>query len=74
MVAPDRQGEGLGRLLLVHAERLAPEHADRFGLFTGAGSTRNLAMYERAGYHRVGTDDGLVHLEKVRQEGRTGRP
>lgn len=64
MVAPDRQGAGLGRLLLAHAERSAPGRADRFALFTGARSTRDLAMYERAGYRRVGSGDAVVHLEK----------
>lgn len=74
MVAPDRQGEGLGRMLLTHAERLAPEQAERFALFTGAGSTRNLAMYERAGYRRASADEAIVHLEKPRRHRPTPRP
>lgn len=68
MVAPDRQGEGLGRRLLAHAERAAPASVDRYALFTGRRSTRNLAMYERAGYRRVGEDEAVVHLEKPRPE------
>jgi GNAT superfamily N-acetyltransferase len=74
MVAPDRQGEGLGRRLLAHAEESAPEDADRFALFTGRRSTRNLAMYERAGYRRVGGDEAVVHLEKPRRPGAGARP
>jgi tRNA (guanine37-N1)-methyltransferase len=70
MVAPDRRGEGLGRHLLSHIESVAPATATRFALFTGAGSVRNLAMYERAGYRRVGGDDDVVHLEKARAEPR----
>jgi GNAT superfamily N-acetyltransferase len=70
MVAPDRRGEGLGRRLLSHIESVAPATATRFALFTGAGSVRNLAMYERAGYRRVGGDDDVVHLEKARAEPR----
>jgi len=66
MVAPDRRGEGIGGGLLRHAETAAPEGADRFALFTGARSLRNLGMYERAGYRRVAADDVLVHLEKAR--------
>jgi len=65
MVAPDRQGEGLGRRLLAHAEASAPPQVDRFALFTGRRSTRNLALYERAGYRRVGEDAAVVHLEKA---------
>jgi GNAT superfamily N-acetyltransferase len=64
MVAPDRQGQGIGRRLLAHVEALAPEGVERLALFTGARSTRNLAVYERAGYRRVHTDDAVVHLEK----------
>ena len=66
MVAPDRRGEGLGGLLLRHAEERAPREAERLALFTGRRSDRNLAMYERAGYCRVGGDDAVVHLEKAR--------
>ena len=68
MVAPDRQGEGLGRRLLMHAETAAPAGIRRFALFTGRRSDRNLAMYERAGYRRTGGDEAVVHLEKVRPE------
>jgi len=69
MVAPDRRGEGLGRRLLAHIESVAPEGAQRFALFTGRRSTRNLAMYERAGYRRTAADDAVVHLEKDRSQG-----
>jgi tRNA (guanine37-N1)-methyltransferase len=50
MVAPDLQGEGLGRMLLEHAESLAPPDATSYALFTGAGSLANLRMYKKAGY------------------------
>jgi GNAT superfamily N-acetyltransferase len=74
MVAPDRQGEGLGRRLLAHAEAAAPDEVDRFALFTGRRSTRNLASYERAGYRRTGEDAAVVHLEKPRPQGPGARP
>jgi GNAT superfamily N-acetyltransferase len=64
MVAPDRRGAGLGGRLLRHAEAQAPASAVRLALFTGRRSAANLAMYERAGYFRVGGDDAVVHLEK----------
>jgi tRNA (guanine37-N1)-methyltransferase len=50
MVAPDLQGQGLGRLLLEHAEAAAPAQATTYVLFTGARSTANLRMYKKAGY------------------------
>ena len=68
-IAPDRQGEGLGRRLLAHAEA----EAARLGLvelrlLTNERYSRNIAMYEHYGYretHRephLGTD--LVHFRK----------
>ena len=49
MVAPDLEGRGLGRWLLAHVERLAPAEATSYRLFTGAGSERNLRMYQQGG-------------------------
>jgi GNAT superfamily N-acetyltransferase len=66
MVAPDRRGEGLGRRLLAHIESVAPSEVQTLALFTGVGSERNVAMYERAGYRRVAADTEVVHLEKAR--------
>ncbi|WIX87597.1 GNAT family N-acetyltransferase [Amycolatopsis sp. DG1A-15b] len=70
MVAPDFAGRGLGRRLLAHAEAQAPVEARRFALFTGARSTRNIALYQRAGYRLTdapapdGHIAGAVYLEK----------
>lgn len=50
MIAPDLEGLGLGRWLLARAEGLAPESVTRFILFTGENSTRNIRIYQRAGY------------------------
>lgn len=50
MVAPDLAGQGIGSWLLAHAEAQAPEGTTEVALFTGARSTRNIALYERAGY------------------------
>lgn len=58
MVAPDLAGQGLGRHLLDRVEQLAPSHTRTFELFTGARSTRNIRLYERAGYRIV--EDDLV--------------
>lgn len=50
MVAPDLEGQGLGRWLLARAEGLAPDSVTRFMLFTGENSMRNIRIYQRAGY------------------------
>ena len=71
MVAPDLQGQGLGRALLDEIERLAPSTATTYSLFTGAGSRRNQRMYQRAGYRLRGEiEPGVVLLTKRR----AGRP
>jgi GNAT superfamily N-acetyltransferase len=81
MVAPDLAGRGLGRRLLSHAEAHAPADVRRFALFTGARSTRNITMYQRAGYRLVdapaadGHIRGAVYLEKdVTQRKNPGPP
>ncbi|MEQ4303056.1 GNAT family N-acetyltransferase [Plantactinospora sp. B6F1] len=71
IVAPDVQGRGIGTMLLRAAEQAAPPGVARFELFTGAASTRNLALYEHLGYaafarRRVSESVELVYLEKAR--------
>jgi GNAT superfamily N-acetyltransferase len=68
MVAPDVAGQGLGRWLLAFVEAQAPDDVETLALFTGAGSVRNLAMYERAGYQRGDAPGppGVVGLVKPR--------
>ncbi len=69
MVAPDLQGEGLGRALLEHIQAVAPDDVTSYVLFTGAGSERNLRMYKKAGF-RIRKDlpgpVGVVVLTKQR--------
>ena len=69
-VAPDRQGQGLGRRLLDHAEHEARARGlPSIGLLTNERYARNIALYERDGYvetHRephLGTD--LVNFRKT---------
>ena len=71
IVAPERQGRGIGTQLLQAVERCYP-HAARFELFTGDRSARNLALYQRLGYRetrRESVHAGLtfVFLEKRQQ-------
>jgi tRNA (guanine37-N1)-methyltransferase len=69
MVAPDLSGRGLGRWLLRLAEAAAPDSVELITLFTGARSTRNIAMYERSGFRRTGVSapPGAVGLVKPRR-------
>ncbi len=72
MVAPDLQGEGLGRRLLEHIQAVAAEAATSYVLFTGAGSERNLKMYKKAGFRLrsdVPAPPGAVVLTKPRRAG-----
>ncbi len=69
MVAPDLQGQGLGRALFEAIEAAAPAAATSYALFTGAGSAENLRFYKRAGYRLLGEDPdvpGAVRLTKRR--------
>jgi tRNA (guanine37-N1)-methyltransferase len=65
MVAPDVAGRGLGRVLLERVERLVPDEATTYALFTGAGSARNQRMYKKAGYRLAGeVEPGVVRMTK----------
>jgi GNAT superfamily N-acetyltransferase len=70
-VAPDLQGQGIGRVLLAAVEEAAPPEVRVFWLITGAESDDNLRLYRKAGYAVVAdTTDAvgvaLVVLEKIR--------
>jgi GNAT superfamily N-acetyltransferase len=70
VVAPDRQGRGLGGSLLRFTESEAPAEVITFRLFTGSKSAGPLHLYARHGYretHRTPENNHeLVHLEKAR--------
>jgi ribosomal protein S18 acetylase RimI-like enzyme len=68
VVAPDKQGQGIGRALLLAIEEHVPPVA-RFTLFTGNRSASNLGLYRKLGYEpareeRVADTLTLVHLDK----------
>jgi tRNA (guanine37-N1)-methyltransferase len=70
MVAPDLQGQGLGRDMLERIEAAAPAGVAAYVLFTGAGSLDNLRMYKKAGYRLRGAapgEPGAVILTKKRR-------
>ena len=70
IVAPDRQGEGLGTALLTAAEDATPPEVSVFRLCTGERSAGPRYLYGKLGYretHRTPEADyHLVHLEKPR--------
>jgi len=68
MVAPDQQGEGLGRHLLRYAEGNAPAAVTAYQVFVAEDNHDNRAFYERAGYAVSGEQaPGVVRLAKVRR-------
>jgi predicted N-acetyltransferase YhbS len=66
VVAPDRQGAGIGTALLTAIERLAPEDATAYSVETGPKSVQNVRLYERHGYCQVPNDSILIRLTKDR--------
>ena len=71
VVAPDREGAGLGIRLLKALQDHAPPSVQRFELFTGALSTRHIALYWILGFEefdRRFSDEGieLVYMGRDR--------
>ncbi|MBU1669951.1 MAG: GNAT family N-acetyltransferase [Actinobacteria bacterium] len=69
IVHPEHQDRGIGTRLMERMEGEFPE-ADRFELFTGHLSGKNLHVYEKLGYREfrrklVSDRLALVYLEKV---------
>lgn len=56
-VDPSMQGKGIGRMLLEALESRFPQ-AERFELFTGTKSLRNIRLYSNAGYKVFRTEAG----------------
>lgn len=73
VVAPDRQGHGLGSRLLRQTEVELPKRVRVLHLFTGEHSLANQRLYARHGYledHRSSAGDyQLVHMTKILQPG-----
>jgi GNAT superfamily N-acetyltransferase len=65
-VVPDLQGRGIGSAMLRAVEAVAPDAFEEFEIATGPKSVRNVALYERHGYHQVPSDSILITLRKKR--------
>jgi len=68
IVHPDFQNKGLGTRLMRHVEQVFSK-ANRYELFTGHNSERNLHLYQKLGYRpfrekKVSPQLTLVFLEK----------
>ncbi len=54
-VSPAHQGQGIGRWMIRSAERMAQAAGVReLRLYTNPRMTRNIAMYQQAGFHETG--------------------
>lgn len=70
IVRPDFQGQGIGTTLMKQIESCF-EQAQRFELFTGYKSKRNIDLYERLGYkifksEEVNKNLSFVFMEKYK--------
>ena len=72
IVLPEYQGRGIGGHLLCELENNFPQ-ANRFELFTGSRSSKNLHLYQKHGYKEfkqetLSDNVILVYLEKFSRE------
>lgn len=75
IVHPDFQNQGIGTKLMVEIEKIFST-CQRFELFTGARSERNLYLYQKLGYKifkmaKITDQTMIVYLEK-KVEGASG--
>ncbi len=68
MVAPDRQRQGIGSLLMDEIEALAPPGTEAINLLTGAASAATLSYYRRRGYLEVARIDTTESVPVVVME------
>lgn len=73
-VAPDLQGQGIGRALLEAVETACEGEVDAFVLFTGQQTLGNLHLYHSAGYVDTHTahvrgELTFVHMRKATGDG-----
>lgn len=68
MVHPSKQGQGIGKQLLLEMEKQFPKQ--RYELFTSTRSEKNIALYQKLGYKiydekQVTGELRFVYMEKV---------
>ncbi len=63
IVHPDYQNRGIGSALLKEIERI--RKAERYELFTGSKSERNLYLYKKHGYRDFKTEDQADNVKIV---------
>ncbi|MNP57126.1 putative acetyltransferase [compost metagenome] len=68
MVHPDFQNRGIGAMLMNEIEQRF-SHCNKYILFTGAKSSKNLYLYKKLGYHKIDENQindqlTLFYLEK----------
>jgi ribosomal protein S18 acetylase RimI-like enzyme len=78
LVHPDFQNHGIGTALMLEMEKRFPQ-AERFELFTGHRSEKNLYLYRKLGYRELSREKvndrlDLVYLEKWNRETAPDRP
>ncbi len=69
IVHPDFQNMGIGKKLMTEIEKYFKD-ADKYILYTGYKSIRNIKFYEKQGYKKIKTGQfvdnvHLVHMEKI---------
>ncbi|MBO9617570.1 MAG: GNAT family N-acetyltransferase [Niabella sp.] len=72
IVAPLFQNQGIGKQLMAHIEKKL-DAVDRFELFTGSRSLKNISLYKKLGYQAFDQkiiNDALilVYLEKINKK------
>lgn len=66
-VIPEHQGEGIGQLLLEHAEEWAVEHRrQRLTLWVAAHNERAIHIYEKAGFQQTRSRSSILTLLTLR--------
>ena len=71
IVHPDYQNQGIGSALMQKIEKCY-NNANRYELFTGHKSEKNLYLYQKLGYHvvkneKVNDNLEICYLEKVKE-------
>jgi len=68
VVDPEQQNRGIGKMLMAHVESIFQNQAERFELFTGQKSEKNITFYRKSGYEIFKIDSNytvpVVYMEK----------